>query len=162
MNNGKNPGPAADFARQVFLVSNVHLQREKARDDVYSQLQKMRKSIIRMSLGHSDVDRLREKIDMLIDWERKYARFFKPQDSEISELKSHIKTLEEEIKKEREEKFMIIGERDEKVAELTEAINSIKNHMKHLMLEKAKRQHKMKILEKKIDKDVDRGSYYSP
>ena len=57
---------------------------------------------------------------------------------------------------------MIIGERDEKVAELTEAINSIKNHMKHLMLEKAKRQHKMKILEKKIDKDVDRGSYYSP
>ena len=161
MNNGKNSSPAADFARQVFLVSKVHLQREKARDDVYLQLQKMRKSIIRMSLGHSDVDRLRQKLDNLIDWERKYARFFRPQDSEVSELKSHIKTLEEEIKKEREEKFMIIGERDEKVAELTESINSIKNHMKHLMLEKAKRQHKMKILEKKIDDNVDRGYYSS-
>ena len=161
MNNGKNPGPAADFARQVFLVSKVHLQRAKARNDVYSQLQKMRKSIRRMSLGHSDVDRLREKIDSLIDWERKYARFFRPQDSEVSELKSHVKMLEEELKKEREEKFMIIGERDEKVAELTESINSIKNHMKHLMLEKAKRQHKMKILEKKIDDNVDRGYYSS-
>lgn len=153
--------PVVDFARHVFIVSKVLNQREAARKDVYSQLQKMRKSIITMSLSYSDIDRLRQKIDSLIDWERKYARFFKPQDSEISELKSRISMLEEEINKEREENLMNISEKEEKVAELTESINNIKNSMKHLMLEKAKRSHRLKFLEKKINKKVDRGSYYS-
>ena len=153
--------PVVDFARHVFIVSNVLNQREAARKDVYSQLQKMRKSIITMSLSYSDIDRLRQKIDNLIDWERKYARFFKPQDSEISELKGRISMLEEEINKEREENFMNISEKEEKVAELTESINNIKNSMKHLMLEKAKRSHRLKFLEKKINEKVDRGTYYS-
>lgn len=161
MDQRQSLGSVADFARNVFLVSKVHVQREKSREDVYSQLQKMRKSIISMNLRYSDMDRLRQKIDMLIDWERKYAKLFRPSDSGTAELKNHIKILEDELRKEREEKLMIISERDEKVAELTESINAIKNHMKHLTLEKAKRQHRLKVLEKKIDEQTDRNGYYS-
>ena len=157
----KKSSALTDYARQVFLASKVHLQRENSRKEVYSQLQKMKKSIIGMNLRHSDIDRLRQKIDMLIDWERKYARLFRPSDSGTADLKSHITMLEEELKKEREEKHMIISERDEKVAELTDSITRIKNSMKHLMLEKAKRSHRLTVLSKKIDDDVDRSGYYN-
>ena len=160
MDQSQNLGSVADFARNVFLVSKVHVQREKSREDVYSQLQKMKKSIISMNLSYSDIERLRQKIDMLIDWERKYAKLFRPSDSDTLDLKNHIKILEEELGKEREEKLMIISERDEKVAELTESINNIKNNMKRLTLEKAKRQHRLKVLEKKIDEDIDRDGYF--
>ena len=159
--DAKKPSAVSDFARQVFLASKVHQQRENASNEVFFQLQKMKKSIIGMNLRHSDIDRLRQKIDMLIDWERKYARLFRPSDSGTADLKSHIVLLEDEIKKEREEKHMIISERDEKVAELTDSITRIKNSMKHLMLEKAKRSHRLTVLSKKIDDDVDRSGYYN-
>ena len=155
------PKPLKHFAKHLFVTSKVYRERENAREDVYSYLQRMKKSIIRMNLSYSEVDRLRQKIDSLIGWERKYAKFFRPKDPETDELKNRIKALENEILKEKEEKSMIKSEQDEKIKELSGSLENIKDRMKHLLLDKAKRSHRLKNLEQKISKGVDRGSYFN-
>ena len=148
------------FARHLFLVGRVHIERNRAKEDVDNHLQRMGKSIIRMNLSYSDIDKLKEKIENLINWERKYAKFFKPEDKETQSLKSQINALEQELKNEREEKMSIISENNEKIAQLTESLNNIKNQMKHLHLEKAKRQQRLTALDKKIREKVDVHKYY--
>lgn len=148
------------FAKHLFLVGRVYTERKKAKEDVDNYLQRMRKSVIRMSLTYSDIDRLKQKIENLINWERKYARFFKPEDKETEELKNHIKALEQELRNEREEKLSIISENNEKIAQLTDSLDNIKTQMGHLHLEKARRQQRMQALEKKIRANVDVHKYF--
>jgi len=149
------------FARHLFLVSRMHVERNKAKKDVDEHLGRMRKSIIRMTLDYTDLDRLREKIENLVHLERQYAKFFKPEDRETQELKSRITGLEQELKNERESKLGIIGENDEKIKQLAESLEKVKNNMKHLLMEKAKRQHRLNALEQKIREKVDTGKYFS-
>lgn len=136
------------------------MERKKAKENADEHLHKMRKSIIRMSLSYNDIDRLKEKIENLIDWERKYAKFFKPADSETEELKNQIAALERDLSNEKEEKLSIISENDERIARLTSSLENVKNQMRHLHLEKAKRQHRLQALEKKINEKVDLHGYY--
>lgn len=156
----QNSKSLRDFAKHLFLIAKVYSGRNKAREEVDDHLKKMRKSIIRMNISYTDLDRLKQKIDNLISWERKYAKFFRLEDKETQELREQIKFLEQELRNEREEKLSIISENDEKIMELTESLNNIKNQMKHLYMEKAKRQHRLKALEQKINEKVDTGSYY--
>ena len=149
------------FTKYLFLVGKAYAERNKAKEDVDNHLKKMRKSIIRMNLNYTDIDRLRQKIENLTNWERKYAKFFKPGDNEKQELKNHIVALEQELKNEREEKSRIISEHDEKINELSETLENIKNKTRHLFMEKAKKQHRLRVLEQKINKNVDTNNYYS-
>ena len=100
------------------------------------------------------------KIENLIDWERKYAKFFKPEDKEMLELKNQILALEQELGKEREEKYMVISENNEKITQLTESLNGLKSKANHLLMDKAKRHHRLKALEQKIREKVDVHKYY--
>ena len=154
------PKSARHFTKYIFLISKVYAERERAREGVYSHLHKMRKSIIRMSLTYSDVDRLKQKIDNLISWERKYARYFKPEDDEKRELKNRINDLEEELGKEREEKLRIMSDHDDRLNELTESLEGVKHNLRSLILEKAKRHQRLKILEEKISQKTNQRSYY--
>ena len=148
------------FTKNLFLVSKVHVSRSKAKEDVSSHLQNMRKSIIRMRLSYTDIDKLKKKLDNLIEWERKYAKFFKIEDDETRELKNQINALEQELRKEKEEKQRMAYENSEKVRQLTESLNNIKAQMNHLLMERAKRHHRLKALENKIRQKVDVHSYY--
>lgn len=148
------------FAKHLFLVCRVYAERNKAKEAVQSHLQKMRKSVIRMRLSYSDIDLLKEKIEVMIDRERKYAKFFRPEDRETRELKNHINELGQELKNERNEKLRIISENSEKIMQLTDSLNSIKNQMRRLYLEKAKRTQRINALEQKIREKVDVHSYY--
>ena len=125
------------FAKHIFLVGRVYVERNKAKDEVDNYLAQMRKSIIKMRLTYSDIDRLKEKIEKLVDWERRYAKFFKPEDKEMLELKNRIKALEQELKNENEEKHMMISENNEKISQLTESLNNLKSKANHLLMEKA-------------------------
>ncbi|MBI4452618.1 hypothetical protein HY637_04255 [Candidatus Woesearchaeota archaeon] len=158
--DSKIPKSLRHFTKRLFLVSKVYADREKARMEVYEYLQKMRKSIIRMSLGYSDIDRLKQKIDNMARWERKYSKYFRPEDDEKQQLREHINALEEELGREREEKFRIKSEQEERIKELSDSLENVKHKMRHLLLEKAKRHHRLKALEHKIDKGVDRKSYF--
>ena len=149
------------FAKHLFIIGRVYVERKKAQQEVDSQLERMRKSILRMSLGYKDIDKLKEKIAAVINLERKYAKFFKPRDNETQELQSQINALEQELKNEKEEKYRILSENDEKIKELTETLNNIKNQMKFLHLERAKRHHRLRALEQKIKEKVDVQSYFS-
>ena len=149
------------FAKHLFLVSKVHVETKKAREDVNEHLEKMRKSIIRMSLSYTDIDKLKEKIRKAIDHERKYAKFFKADDKETQELRSRMNALEQELANDREEKQKIVSENDDKVKQLTESLTSIKNQMRHLLMERAKRHQRLKSLEKKIKEKVDVHKYFS-
>ena len=149
-----------NFAKHLFLISKAHTERNKAKEDVDDYLKRMKESIIRMSLSYTHIDRLKQKVDSLINLERKYAKFFRPVDNETLELKKQINSLEQELRDEREEKLSIISENDEKIMELTGSLNNIKNKMKHLFMEKAKRQHRMNALEQRISKNTDTQSYY--
>jgi chromosome segregation ATPase len=120
----------------------------------------MRKSIIRMNLSYSDIEKLKKKIENFINLERKYARLFHSEDEEKQELRKYISALQQELKNEREEKLCIISENEEKIQQLTESLNNIKNQMKHLHMEKAKRHYHLKALEQRINKRVDAHSYY--
>ncbi|MBS3104625.1 hypothetical protein J4234_00035 [Candidatus Woesearchaeota archaeon] len=160
MSDLQNSKSFRHFARHLFVVGRVNIERNRAKADVDSHLQRMRKSIIRMNLSYSDIDKLRKKIDNLIEWERKYAKFFKPEDKETQSLKSQINSLEQELKNEREEKMSIISEDNEKISQLAESLNNIKSQMKHLHLEKAKRQQRLTALDKKIREKVDVHGYY--
>lgn len=148
------------FARHLFVVSRVYAERKKAKQDVDEHLHRMRKSIIRMNLTYSDIDRLKEKIENLMNSERKYAKLFKPIDKETEELKSQVEALEQELSSEREEKMGIISENNERIGQLTGALTGIKNQMRHLHLEKAKRQQRLNALERKISEKVDVHRYY--
>ena len=160
MHEIQNTNSLRHFARHLFLVSNVYAGRKKSKEDVDGHLHKMRKAIIRMSLSYNDVDRLKQKIENLVDWERKYAKLFKLSDRETDELKKQISMLEDELKNEREEKSSIISENNERVNQLTGSLSNIKSQMKHLHLEKAKRQHRLNALESKIREKVDVHRYY--
>ena len=149
------------FARHLFLVSGVYVERNKAREDIYSNLQKMKKSIIRMSLSYSDIDRLKKKIDNLISRKRKYVKLFKPGDNETNEQKSQINALEQELRNEREEKYKIISENDEKIKQLTDSLTNIKSKMNEFLVEKAKRHQRLTALDKKIRAKVDLHRYYN-
>ncbi|MBI2658028.1 hypothetical protein HYX08_05030 [Candidatus Woesearchaeota archaeon] len=156
----QNTKSLAHFARHLFLAGRAYVQRKKAAEDVDNQLHSMRKSIIRMKLSYSDIDRLRSKIENLIDWERKYAKLFRPEDREMQELKSQIAALEQELRNEREEKMSIISENEGKIAQLTESLESIRGQMRHLHMEKARRQHRLNAIETKIREKVDVHRYY--
>lgn len=148
------------FSRHLFFASKIFVERKKAEHDIFEHLQNMRKSIIRMSLSYSDVDKLKKKILNLIDWERKYAKFFKPEDDETKHLNEQIKMLEEKLRREKEERMALANENNEKIKQLTESLNNIKNQMKHLHLERARRHHRLKALEHKIKQRVDLEDYY--
>ena len=148
------------FARHLFIVSGVHAEKNRAKADVDSHLHKMRKSIIRMNLGYSDIDRLKEKVNRLVESERKYAKFFKPEDDEAKELKNQISALEQELNNEREEKQRIISDNNDKIQQLTDSLNSIKRKMNELLTEKSKRHHRLTALDRKIREKVDVHRYY--
>ena len=149
------------FVKNLFLVGSVYLERKKAKEDVGAQLQRMKKSIISMNLSYSDIDKLKEKIDKLINWERRYAKLFKPEDSETLELKNQMNHLEQELRKEREAKINAVNDNNSKIKQLTESLISIKNQMRHLLMERAKRHHKLKALEHKIKRKVNVHGYYT-
>jgi len=156
----QNPKSFKHFSKHLFVIGKVYVEKHRAKEDLDEFLRKMRKSIIRMNLKFTDIDRLKAKIENLLDLERQYAKFFKSEDKEISELKSHIKDLEEQLKNEREEKLSIMTENEEKINQLKESLNNIKSKMRHLLMERAKRQQRLNILEHKIDKGVDVHNYY--
>lgn len=149
-----------NFTKHLFLVSKTYRERSKAKQDVGEHLHRIRKSVIRMSLTYSDIDRLKQKIENLVYLERKFAKYFKPEDRETEELKSQINALGQELRNERESKLSIMGDYDEKIRELTESLNSVKHRVRHLMMEKAKRQQRLHALEQKINKNVDVHGYY--
>lgn len=149
------------FAKHLFLAGRVYVERKKAKNDVYSQLQRMKKSIIRMSLGYTDIDKLQKKIENLVNWERRYAKFFKPEDNETKELKDEIKALEQELRNEKEEKLRIISENNERIQQLTESLNNVKNKTNELFIDGAKRRQRHIELDKKIRERVKFHSYGS-
>jgi DNA repair exonuclease SbcCD ATPase subunit len=148
------------FSRHLVIAGGVYYQRKKAKDELELFLQKMRKSIMRMTLSYSDIDKLSQKIDNLIDWERRYSRMFKPEDSEIKELKEEIRHLENELMDAHESKSKMHAEHTEKTQQLTQSLENIKGQLKNLHLEKAKRHHRLKALEEKISGKIDVHSYY--
>lgn len=148
------------FSRHLVVAGGVYRNKSNAREEVDRQLEKMRKSIIRMTLSYSDVDKLKDKIDNLIDWERRYARLFRPEDNEIKELKEEIMHLEHELREEQESKSKLHTEHNEKTQQLTQSMENIKGQLKHLHLEKAKRHHRLKALEDKIKSKIDVHEYY--
>lgn len=148
------------FAKHLFLIGKIYVERNKAKEDIYKHLEKMKKSIIKMRLSYTDISKLKEKIEKLINLDAKYAKFFKPEDKETQELKRQINALEKELGNEREEKQRIIYESDEKIKQLTESLNNIKSQIRHLFLEKTRRHHRLKSLEQKIRQKVDVHKYY--
>ena len=158
--NPKNSRAFRHFSKHLFLVSKVYVRKKKAKEDVDNHLQRMRKSILRMNLRYNDIDVLKEKIDNLIDWERKYAKFFKPQDKETQELREQINVLVAELREESGHKQRIIEENNQKINQLTESLNNIKSKTNYLLMERAKRHHRLKALENKIREKVDVHRYY--
>ena len=148
------------FARHLFLVGRIYIERNKVKEDINNHLQKMRKSIIGMRLNYTDIGRLKEKIDNLINWEREYAKFFKPEDNKTLELKNQITAIEQELRNEREEKLRIISDNNAKIRQLTDSLGNIKSQMRYLQLEKDRRHQRLNALEQKIRQKVDVSRYY--
>ena len=147
--------------KHLFLANRAYVARKKAKGEVEAHLGKMRKSIIRMSLTYSDLDRLKEKMQKFMDTESMYARFFKGDNPESRGLKSQVTLLEQELRSEKEEKFKVISENEEKIKQLNESLENIKSQMKILHLDKAKRQQRLNALERKIKDKVDMQNFYS-
>ncbi len=157
---GSGKAPLNHFAKHLFLTARVYSEKNKARENVTAQLKRMRRSIIKMRLSYSDIDRLKEKIDKLIDWERRYAKFFIPKDYETQELKRQLNALEYELSAEKEQKKKIIEEKDGKIREISESLDNLRNQARSLLMEKVKRHHKLRALEKRIHEKVDVHGYY--
>ena len=149
------------FSRYLFLVSNIYLKRNKAREDLHSYLEKMRDSIIKMRLSYTHIDKLKEKIENSIELERRYARFFRIEDKATQQLRRKVKNLEGELTKEIEEIQQIINENNDKTSQLSESLVNVKSKLNHLMLENGRRQQRMRALEQKIRQKVDVHKYYS-
>lgn len=148
------------FARHLFLAGKVCFERNSAKEYLYEHIENIRKSIIKMNLRYSDIDRLKERIDNYINWEKKYAKFFKLEDKEKGELKNHVEMLEQELKNEREEKQRVISETNEKISQLTESVTNLKSQMKHIAMERARRHHRYKAIDQKIKERIDIHKYH--
>lgn len=148
------------FVKHLFLVSSVYNERNQAMGAVYKHLELMRKSIIRMKLSYTDIDVLKEKMENLFSLERKYAKFFKAEDGEASELKKQLSSLQQELANEKAEKQSVIEEGNEKIRQLTGSLDSLKSQMRHLLMEKARRQQRLTALNKKISEKVDVHRYF--
>jgi len=61
------------FSKHLFLVTKSYIERKKAKEEVDLQLEKMRKSIIRMRLSYTDISRLKERIEKLANAEYNYS-----------------------------------------------------------------------------------------
>lgn len=149
------------LSSHIFFLTKVYVELKKTRKDVYSHLQKMRKSIITMNLSYTDIDRLKQKIGALIELERKYARLFKPEDAETQELKRKAQSLQNDLDKANQEKEIIIEESTQKISQFTESINSLKSKINFLLIDKARRHHRYKSIEQKIKKEIDVHQYYN-
>ncbi|MBI1935749.1 hypothetical protein HYS31_04890 [Candidatus Woesearchaeota archaeon] len=160
MEPSRNSRPLRHFAKHFFLASKVYHERKKAKSEIEQHLGRMRKSIIRMNLTYSDIDKLKSKIGRFMEIEADYAKFFKTDDSEAKELKSRIKALQEELNNEKEEKMRIISESSENARQLNESLSSVKSKMNQLIMEKAKRKHRLNALNQKINQKVDIHGYY--
>jgi len=147
--------------KHLFLANRAYSARKKAKIEVEDHLGRMRKSIIRMSLSYSDLDRLKEKMQKFMATEAMYAKFFKTEDPEARELKSHVDLLEHELSSEKEEKSRLLSENEEKVRQLSQSLENIKSQMKVLHLDKAKRQQRLNALERKINGKIDMQNFYS-
>ena len=143
------------FSFNLFHLGRIYSERKKAIDDLDDFLIKMKKSIIRMELKFSDIDKLRTKLDIVTRWERSYAKFFKTEDGEMNQLRNEIKSLEDKLSRERQEKEKLLNENSEKIRLLTESMGSVKNKLKELHLDKARRQHRFHAIEKKIKEKFD-------
>src|SRR3989338_1298922 len=108
-----------NFSRNLVLAGAAYRQRKGAREELDKHLERMRKSIIRMTLSYSDLDKLKGKIESVIGCERNYARFFRPEDGEVQELKADITRLEEELRQEKESKSKIMNEHNERTQQLS-------------------------------------------
>ncbi len=160
MQASQSPNPFRHFAKHLFIAGKILLDRKKAKEDVENHLQRMRKSIIRMTLVYSDLDKLKEKINNLVDCERRYAKLFKTEDRETVDLKKQLEYVESELRKEREEKQQIAEENSQRILQLTDSLNNIKSKTNELLMERAKRHHRLKALESKISGKVDVHRYY--
>ena len=96
----------------------------------------------------------------MIGWERNYAKLFKPEDKETQELRKQINIIADELRKEREDKQRIIEENNQKINQLTDSLNNVKSKTNYLLMERAKRHHRLKALENKIRQKVDVHRYY--
>ena len=150
------------FARHLFLIGKVYAERSKAKQEMDSQLERMRRSIIRMRLSYTDIDTLKEKIEKLLACEGKYAKLFNPEDKGQQQLKSQLNAVEQQLKSEREEKQRMIEENNAKITQLTESLSNIKVKMNELLVERAKRHQRLTALDKKIREKVDVHKYYRP
>jgi|SRR3989338_782245 len=148
------------FSKHLFLVTKSYIERKKAKEEVDLQLEKMRKSIIRMRLSYTDISRLKERIEKLANAEYNYSKFFKPEDKAALELKKQVAALEQQLKNEMEEKLCLISEKDEKIKEMEDSLESMKKEMRNLLIEKAKRHQRLRALEQKISNNVDVHKYY--
>jgi len=155
-----NSKPLRHFVKHVFIIGKVYRERNKAKQAIGEHLKKMRNSIIRMNLSYNDIERLKQKISNLINWERKYAKFFKVDDKETQELKKQITILQDELRSEREAKQSLATDYDKKIKELSESLQRLKHKTSHLLMEKAKRQQRLNALDQKINKKVDVNRYF--
>lgn len=160
MQNSTPSATLKHFAKHLFLASRIYTEKARSQKDVQTHLDRMRKSIIRMSLSYTDVDRLKEKISRLIDYERKFAKIFKPEDTETAELKRQIAEFEQGLFNEKEEKSRIASENQDKIRQMSQSLDNIKAQMNHLLIEKAKRHQRYTALEQKIRGKVDTHKYY--
>ena len=147
------------FSRHLFIGVKLYTERKSAKDELNEQLERMRKSIIRLSFSYSDIDRLREKLDKVIHSERKFAKFFHIEDDEMKHLKNEVAHLTQQLGLEREEKQKKIDENKLRIKQLEEKVEVIKATLNSLVMEKLKRSQRMKLLERKISADIPDFSY---
>lgn len=140
------------YAKNLFYMGKVHAERIVARYEVEDHLSRMKKSIIRMSLSYSEVEKLREKILKLADCERRYARFFRGEDEETKILKTKVHELEQELTRER-------AENSEKVKQLTDSLKAIRDRMHMLEHERLKRHSRLEAIERKINESIKPSHY---
>ena len=148
------------FVRHLSNAAKACLERNRAKELVHFHLDKMRRSIITMSMRYSDIDNLKKEIEDLARWEREYSKFFKVKDPEIDELKGHIIQLEGDLVSERQEKRKLMEESNQKIKELSESLHNVKGHTRTLLIEKARKSQRLLALEKRIREKVDIRGYY--
>ena len=138
------------FAKHLFAAGKTYTERKKARKELNSFVEKMKSSIIRMNLSYTDIERLKKRIDSAMLAERKFGSLFRGEDKEDHELKQEIMALEEQLSREREEKLRIRADYEDRMKYLSQSLESVKSKMNHLLIHKAKSQHRINEIDKKI------------
>ncbi len=130
MNSDKiNPDSLKRFVKHLCVIAKKHSDKEAARNDLSSQLSKIKKLSLnknaKKSVIETEIENLESKISLVLQKEAELSTIGKAENTVIRKLKQKIAHLEQSNEKESAENKALLSSMKQSVAELRKKMDRL-------------------------------------